>query len=800
MPNNGLSEADTRAKLIDPALHARGWDESMIGREVTPGRVAIGRGRPYRSHKRMDYVLLVPNPAGGEPLATAILEAKREGLDPGRGIEQVKRYGNLANRHNVRFVYSTNGHRFLEHDRANRVTSDLRPLSGFPTPDELIERYERDLTVAFGSEAASPLATTYAKGRDSVRYYQDAAIRAVFGKLATGEKRALLSMATGTGKTLVAVNILKRIEAAGQLRRALFVCDRDALRQQARNALHQIFGDDVAMASSTNPEKNARVVVATYQTLNVGGGSEVDEDDADASYIRRHYGEDYFSHIVIDECHRSAWNKWSQVLTLNDNAVQIGLTATPREFEYSEGNPDAVKDQEITADNIRYFGEPVYEYGMGPGMDDGYLALMRVIQYETHFAGQGESERQTGFTKKDLESADSVVDATTGESANLSEARDTYSAPILEDRIVLPDRRGEMCDALFASLASQDKPEQKTIVFCVNVNHAIAVARYLNNRYAEWCHERGRKPKSHYAFPCTGQDGSEHLSDFRGSTQRFFVATTADLLTTGVDIPWVENIVFFRYVKSPILFHQMMGRGTRIDELAGKLAFTVHDFTNATRLLGRDLVQRMVSETTKVKPSSPLPEKTFEAYGVQVEVLQEGNFLAVANEDGTTELVTQQEYERRIAASIRALMPDSESMRNAWTDPRLRNQLVNNLPGGPNYALALRDLSGMEDFDLFDVLTDMAFGEDGLSREERARRFESANSEWLAAQPVATRNTILAICSQFRKGGIDDLEDESLMRTPEVVQAGGSKALNQYLDGNASDAMREFKIRLFRAR
>lgn len=796
MPNPSLNEADTRAKLIDPALSARGWDESMIRREETPGKVAIGRGRPYRSHKRMDYVLRVPNQAGGELLATAILEAKREGLDPGRGIEQVKRYGNLAKRHNVRFVYSTNGHRFLEHDRANGTTSDLMSMSEFPTPAELIQRYERDLGAAFGSESAGPLATVYPQGRDSVRYYQDAAIRAVFEKLAKGDKRALLSMATGTGKTLVAVNLLKRIESAGQLRRALFVCDRDALREQARNALHQIFGDDVAIATSNNPEKNARVVVSTYQTLNVDGA--IAEADEDSSYIMRHYGEDYFSHIVIDECHRSAWNKWSQVLTLNSNAIQIGLTATPREFEGTESNPDALADLEITRDNIRYFGEPVYEYRIGPGMDDGYLALMLVKRYELRLAGNVEPESETGLTQSDLAGAE-LLDATTGKPADIQETREVYGAPSLEQRIVLTDRRRKMCEELFNSLSAQDEPEQKTIVFCVNVNHALSVATSLNNLYYEWCQQRGRRPKSDFAFPCTGEIGSDNLADFRGSSQRFFIATTADLLTTGVDIPWVENIVFFRYIRSPMLFHQMIGRGTRIDEASGKLVFTIHDFTNATRLLGKDLKDRIAKHTHEIKQSTPPPEKTFEVHGLQVEARPQGNLIGVASEDGAVEWVTQDEYERRIVASILAHMPDATTMRKAWSDPRLRTQLVNNLPGGPNYALALRDLSGMEDFDLYDVLAKWAYGEDALSREERARRFETSNAQWLEAQPEATRNTMLAICSQFRKGGIENLESESLLDTPEVDHAGGLTALNQYRDGGAGDAMRELKLRLFRA-
>lgn len=797
MPNTHFNEADTRAKRIDPVLHARGWHEHMISREQLPGKVYLRGGKPVRIRQSADYVLKVDHRNGGAPIPIAFVEAKDESTNPLRGVEQVKRYAELSKRYHVRFVYSTNGHRYIEHDRDLKHTSELRPISEFPTPEDLLMKLETGLRVEFGKGLAAPFKTRYPGGSNRVRYYQDAAVRAVFEKLAMGEKRVLLSMATGTGKTLVAVNILARINAAGRPLRALFVCDREALRDQARAALKDVFGDNVAEASSSNPRKNARVVVATYQLLNVDGTVDND-DDATAAYIKRHYPQNYFRQIIIDECHRSAWNKWSQVLTLNPNAVHIGLTATPRVFEDSDDAEVSQQDRQITADNIAYFGEPVYEYGMGAGMDDGYLAMMQVVTYDIHIGNQDASEQETGVTKFDLALAE-VVDAISGETATRDEMRDVYGPASLDDKLVMPDRCRAMCEALFNNLASEGEPEQKSIIFCVNVDHAQAVANTLNNLYADWCLENGKRPTPKFAFPCTGQIGSEHLRDFKGNNSNFFIAATVDLLTTGVDIPSVRNIVFFRYIKSPILFRQMVGRGTRIDDPTGKLAFTVHDFTNATRLLGEDLTQRAKDATRNIKQSSPLPEKTFEARGIEVQVHAEGNRIAVTGDDGRLEWVDQTEYANHIADTARAEVPDVEVLRETWLVPERRAGFVDRLPGGQNYAMAIRDLSGMEDVDLYDWLANVAYGEDALTREERARRFASTNADWLARLPEGTRRTMLAICSQFRLGGTENLELDTMFMAKEVTDAGGLNALNSYPHGGAEAAMRELKLRLFGA-
>ena len=240
-------------------------------------------------------------------------------------------------------------------------------MAEFPTPDDLRAAYEDAIGISLTAPQSRPLITPYRGGETARRYYQDAAIRAVFEKLARGETRALLSLATGSGKTFIAVNLLRRIADAGQLKRALFLCDREELRNQGLAAFQRIFGADAAAVSGANAQKNARVLIATYQTL------DIDSDDADADFLETNYPPDYFSHIIIDECHRSAWGEWSKVLTRNPNAVQIGLTATPRQLDYGKLH-NAEADAAISADNIRHFGEPVYEYDIGQGIEGGYLA------------------------------------------------------------------------------------------------------------------------------------------------------------------------------------------------------------------------------------------------------------------------------------------------------------------------------------------------------------------------------------------------------------------------------------------
>ncbi|MGH9910221.1 MAG: DEAD/DEAH box helicase family protein, partial [Nitrososphaerales archaeon] len=401
-----LSEADTRAKLIDPALHNSGWTEDLIRREETERGIEIIDGKPRRKERgRMDYLLRVRINISSHPNAVVLIEAKRSDEPPDKGLEQAKKYARL---NHVPFVYSSNGHLFVEYDHITGKTSKPRPLEEFPTPHELRVLYEKRLAISLESDQAKPLLVPYPGGEASRRYYQDAAIRAALEKIARGDKRILLFLATGSGKTFIAVHLLKKIADAGQLRRALFVCDRDELRAQALGAFQNAFGSDAAEVTTANPQKNARILIATYQTLNVAGETE------DAKFFLENYTKNYFSQIIIDECHRSAWGKWSVVLRHNLEAIQIGLTATPRSFE-GGSEEERRQDEEITVNNLEYFGEPVYEYDMAQGIEDGYLPACEIIRREVNLD-------ITGIRRKDIEVL-KIKDATTGKPLTPVETR-----------------------------------------------------------------------------------------------------------------------------------------------------------------------------------------------------------------------------------------------------------------------------------------------------------------------------------------------------------------------------------------
>ncbi len=792
-----LSEADTKAKLIDPALHDRGWSEDLIRREESAGAVYVVAGQPRRrAEGRVDYTLRLPVRGAAEPLvAVALIEAKAERYPPAHGLEQVKGYAD-SRRLNVPFVFSSNGRQFVEFDAETRVTGGPRPMTDFPTPDDLRQRYERARGFSLDSDAARPLLQPYQAAGDRRRYYQDAAIRAALEKIAAGGKRVLLTMATGSGKTFVAVNLLRKIADAGQLRRALFVCDRDELRSQALAALQNVFGNDAAPARAGNPQLNARVIVATYQTLGV------DTDDGDASFLTAHYPEDYFSHVVIDEAHRSAWGRWSQVLTRNSNAVQVGLTATPREVEYTEDSPQSEIDRGITADNFRYFDNPAYEYSIGQGIEDGYLALMEIRKNDIFLNGYRESEAVTGLARSDLEDK-TLQDALTGEALTVDEARDSYDAAAFEGYLMIPERVEKMCRDLFQHLLDTGGPEQKTIIFCARDAHADDVAIEMNNLYARWCSLEGRAQAHVYAFKCTAASGgNDFLPDFRGNSAHHFIATTVELLTTGVDVPPVRNVVFFRYVGSPIAFYQMVGRGTRLDPATRKLMFRVYDYTDATRLFGERMKTTLGGggeggDCGPCNGGPGDPPRTIVVHDMDVRVTNAGTYIMTTDDQGRETPVTLDEYKQRLAARLLEEIPDLDDFRNTWIAPQQRRAMIDRLPDGGRAPLIVRHLDYTDAYDLYDVLADVGYRQPPRTRSGRVEAFSDHNRRWLTDMPDVTENTVRAIASQFARGGTDDLESPQIFSTPDVASAGGIAALRQF--GKPAELVTETKRRIFSA-
>jgi len=786
-----LNEADTRAKLIDPAIHKRGWTEDLIRREETAGIVEIISGKPRRrSRGKIDYVLRVKVNVDTQPVALALIEAKKESLPPGHGLDQAKGYAECK-RLNVQFIFSSNGHQFVEFDCFTGLTSAPKPIAEFPTPTELRTRYEQGMGFTLESPVARPLLQPYSGGEGTRRYYQDAAIRAVMEKIAKCQvaelpKRALLSLATGSGKTFIAVNLLKRISDAGQLTRALFVCDRDELRRQALGAFQNVFGSDAAEVfrkpDGTNNARNARIHIATYQTLGV------ENEDGDANFLTTYYPENYFTHVVIDECHRSAWGKWSQVLTRNGDAVQIGLTATPRRYKCKEVTAEAKQDEQITANNIAYFGEPVYEYDIAQAIEDGYLAACQIQKGRVNLD-------ETGITKEQI-IALNPIDAITGQPITAQQIEDLYEKNQFENRILLPDRVLVMCQDLFNYFLDTGGPEQKTIIFCARDRHADEVAVCLNNLYAKWCANNGKQRLDYYAFKCTAaSSGNDQLPDLRASSRSHFIATTVDLLTTGVDVPCIRNIAFFKYLKSPISFYQMVGRGTRIDAPTGKLMFRVYDYTNATSLFGEDfIVEPPHSGGGGHEPPPPPPAISVE--GFEVHITDAGQFI-VADVDGKAMPVPIEQYKALLASRLVQEVHTLDDFRMRWIDPPKRQELIDALVAGGYSPNVVRMVDGKGEYDLYDVLAELGWGMNPRTRHDRTMAFTYKHEDWINALPGKAAATIRAITRQFERGGTEGLENPQIFETPEVKSAGGLAALQKA--GKPREILIETKMRMFAA-
>lgn len=665
-----MNEEETRYHLIDPVLRDKGYDEHRWLKCETPAPVEPtgNRGSRRRGGGRTDYLLCVQAPSMPAPLPVAVLEAKAESADPYKGMQQARGYAQCQ-RFNLYYAFSSNGHRYGEFDVAKQRPDGPFEMKHFPARNALTARYATDAGIDLTEPAADMLFQPDSPAWNQYRYYQDAAIRAAFEKILrcqrSGEPaRVLLSLATGAGKTIVAANLLWRMHEAGLLAKpALFLCDRDELREQAYAKISAAFGGAARIVKTVhgdNAAANAKVHIATYQTLGI-------DADGDASFLHRHYAEDAFSVIIIDECHRSAWGRWSEVLKRNPGAAQIGLTATPRRLETPKrATVASTEDDAISAHNINYFGEPVYEYGLIQAQEDGYLAACEVVRLKP-------SSDYNIYSREDIV-AMGPVDSRTGKAVEPDVLKQHYAANTFDDDILFPERIHAMCADLFARLCKHGGPEQKVIIFCTRDAHADRVALELSRRYADWCTKHEQTPKDMYAFKCTATGGSDLIESMRGSGQRCFIACTVDLLATGVDIERLNAVVFFRYLASSISFYQMVGRGTRIHEPTHKYKFWLYDYTGVTALFGTEFI----SKPRAPRKSSPddggtegggaettLPPLPEARHGEAVQVTDEGRYV-LQQREGHIVQVPVDEYQRGMIERVLGEAASLAEFRALW--------------------------------------------------------------------------------------------------------------------------------------
>jgi type I restriction enzyme R subunit len=796
-----MNEAETRYYLIDPILRSKGYDEHWKLRLETPAPVEpIGaKGRRKKGPGRTDYLLCVRCGEMPKALPVGVIEAKAETEDVLKGMAQAQGYAECE-RFNVHYVFSTNGHRYGEFDKFTRLISGPFPLPDFLHHDELTARYAKDTGVDLNKpESAMMFMADSPAFAAQPRYYQDAAIRAAFEKILrcreAGEPaRVLLSLATGSGKTIIAANLLWRLHEAGQLPKpVLFLCDRDELREQAYNKLRAVFGDNARIVETKkgeNAARNARIHIATYQTLGLD-----DPETDQASFLTEHYPVDAFSVIVIDECHRSAWGRWSEVLRRNPNAIQIGLTATPRQLR--ESKQKTPEDAEITANNHKYFGDPVYEYTLTEAQEDGYLAACEIVRRMAAIDSRILSNREV------LEA--NPIDVKTGKAVTTDKIKDAYKAKDFDDELLIPDRVAVMCKDLFNQLCGNGSPEQKVIIFCTRELHADRVAARLNNLYVQWCKEKGRTPKEHYAFKCMGtpNGGRDLIVPFRGSGERAFIACTVDLLSTGVDIERLNAVVFFRYLESPIMFYQMVGRGTRIFEPTKKYKFWLYDYTGVTELFGTDFITK---DPTGGKgkggggpgpePPDPPPEPpTIVEVSMEAGGIIDGGHHIWVSRGGRDTAIPVEEYRREMMKRVRAEADNLNDFRSLWVETQKRHKLIDHLRGENYSPETLREFEQMLDFDDFDVFAHFGYGTAPLKRLERERSYLDRNTFWFNTMNEDAAKVLKAFGRQFGKGGTEALETEALWAVPEIKKAGGMDALRKL--GQPAKVVREAKVRLF---
>lgn len=541
----GLNEADTCRVFITPALQKAGWGDPhwRIAEQhyFTDGQIyLVGDGYRRSKGKKADYLLRFT-----ESFPIATVEAKAEDLEPGAGLQQSKDYAQILG---LSFAYSTNGHGIEEWDF---TTNTQRSLETFPSPEELWQR----VCAAKALDSArprNPLLYPYCtqEGKKP-RYYQEVAINRTIEDIQNGKDRILINLATGTGKTLIAFQIAWKLwkskwtkSGADRIPRILFLADRNVLRDQAYNAFEPFENERDIIAEGQSPT-NRSIFFSIYQAMYSG---------TDGQRLYQKYPRDFFDLVVIDECHRSGFGTWKAILQHFDSAVQLGMTATPKRTE--------------NIDTYKYFGDPSFTYSLGQGIDDGFLATYKVHRSVTNFT-------KDGVVIKDVVAQGAKLEIPAG-----ADIKDEYELQDFERNITMPDHVLRLCGHLNQLLHHYGRME-KTMVFCVNQDHALAVSTELNRL-------NGDLNVSDYAVRIVSEEGATGkalLEKFQNTgVMTPVVATTVDLLTTGVDAPSVRNIVFMKPISSIVSFKQIVGRGSRLCPDTDKFWFRVIDYTNASRL------------------------------------------------------------------------------------------------------------------------------------------------------------------------------------------------------------------------
>ena len=774
-----LTEADTCRVFVLPALYAAGWTDDQIKEQLTftPGRIVVAAGKVKRGKpKRLDYLLSYRRDT---PLA--VVEAKPEDRLPGDGLQQAKDYAQLLD---LQFAYSTNGPGIVEHDYTRGVET---VIDAYPSPDELWRRYcafrgldpvNSLLSAAYHLEAARPS-----------RYYQDISIHRTTEAIIKGKRRVLLTLATGTGKTFVAFQICWRLwssgwNRAGEFRkpRILYLADRNVLVDDPKDRTFAPFGEARTKIEDGKITLGRELYFSTYQAIA--------QDELRPGLYKR-FPPGFFDLVIIDECHRGSATEegnWREILNYFKPAVQLGMTATPL--------------RQDNRDTYEYFGNPLYTYSLRSGIEDGFLAPYRVhrvvptIDATGWRPSKGERDR-LGREIPDRE----------------------YSTVDFERSVAFKQRTRTIARHL-TDFLNRTNPFAKTLVFCVDQEHAEEMRRELNNLNSE----RVRKYPD-YVCRVTADEaqiGIGHLSKFQElETVSPVILTTSQLLTTGVDAPLCKVIVLARVVGSMTEFKQIIGRGPRVREDYGKLYFDILDYTgSATRLFAdpafdgepalvdeevidnQGQVVRQTVEETEVPLDDAQTEIVFFEFKADrpPEVRKyyyDGGSVAIAaqvvyelNADGEQlKVVSYADYTRD---RVRALYRSAEQLETDWRASAQRRAILQALEDRGIDLAKLGEVAGTPDADPLDLLCHLAFSSPLRTRRERANRLTSVHPEFFARYRPEAQQILSELLDKYTELGLEQLRlPDALKVTPlsdhgnpsEIASAfGGPRELREAVD------------------
>lgn len=759
-----LSERDICTKFITPALEQAGWDmQKQVREEVgfTDGRIYVKGNLTTRGkRKRADYILYYkPN------IPVAIIEAKDNKHSVMAGIQQGLDYATILD---IPTVFSSNGDGFYEHDRTAASGSVERelPLHDFPTPEQLWERYKRYKGITTPEAERISAQDYFFDGTNrSPRYYQQIAINRTVEAIAKGQQRILLTMATGTGKTYTAFQIIHRLWKAGAKKRILFLADRNALIDQTRRGDFRHFKDKMTVIKQKKIDKSYEIYLALYQGL-----TNYDEDK-DAY---REFSPDFFDLIVIDECHRGSASEdsaWREILEYFKTATHIGLTATPKETE--------------TVSSTEYFGDPIYTYSLKQGIQDGFLAPYKVLRVGLNVDLEG-WRPEAGKTDKSGQLVDDRI----------------YNRKDYDKSLVIDERTEAVANKITEYLTKTNRFD-KAIVFCVDIDHAQRMRAALANANSDLM---AQNPK--YVMQITGDndEGKRELDNFINPEERYpVIATTSKLMTTGVDAQTCKLIVLDSNIGSMTEFKQIIGRGTRINEEFGKTFFTILDFRNVTDLfadpdfdgdpvrvkeLGEDddfetpedeiaegetVTDETGEEIIFDPPTNPPviitggdiisePRPKYYVNGVNVAILNE----RIQYMDGNGKLITGslKDYTRQ---KVREQYHSLDDFLSKWHSADKKQAIIDELTEQGIVLENLKEAIGKE-MDIFDMICHTAFDQPPLTRAERAKQVRKRDV--FTQYGDQARKVLDALLDKYADEGIENIEDIKVLKVNPFDQFG----------------------------